>query len=148
MIVSVCGYRGAGGHTMQSLPATRSATMLAKLMSLRVARFTAAASGALLGLGSTIPSHAQAWPQQPVKFVLPLGPGSGTDVGARLLASPLEARWGKPVIVDNRPGGDGIIAISAYINANDEHTLLFALSGWFVVNSYVRSNVSYGARVF
>src|SRR5262249_50550364 len=50
---------------------------------------------------------AQSWPQRTVKFLLPLGPGSGVDIGARLLADRLSARWGQPVVVENRPGGDG-----------------------------------------
>src|ERR1044071_6134699 len=59
------------------------------------------------------PSNAQGWPQRPVKFILPLGAGSGADIGARLLADRLTARWGKPVVVENRPGGDGFLAITS-----------------------------------
>ena len=67
----------------------------------------------------------QAWPSRPVKLILPLGAGSGTDTIARLFADQLAKRWGKPVVVENRPGGDGIIAINAFLSANDDHTLLF-----------------------
>ena len=66
----------------------------------------------------------QAWPQRTVKFLLPLGPGSGVDIGTRLLADRLSARWGQPVVVENRPGGDAIVAISAFVNAHDDHLLL------------------------
>ena len=52
----------------------------------------------------------QSWPQKPVKFILSLGPGSGADIGARLYADRLTKLWGQPVVVENRPGGDGIIA--------------------------------------
>jgi tripartite-type tricarboxylate transporter receptor subunit TctC len=82
------------------------------------------------------PSQAQApaWPQRPVKFIVPLGPGSGADIGARLVADRLQARWGKPVVVENRPGADALIAIQAFVNANDDHTLLFAPTGLFTVH--------------
>src|SRR6266853_697879 len=80
------------------------------------------------------PSAAQAWPQRPVKFIVPLGPGSGADIGARLLADRLPARWGKPVVIENRPGADGLVAIQAFVNAADDHTLLFAPSGLFTVH--------------
>jgi tripartite-type tricarboxylate transporter receptor subunit TctC len=96
--------------------------------------------------GAITPAFAQAWPQRPVRFILPLGPGSGTDVGARLFADRLTARWGKPVVVENRPGGDGIIAISAFIRADDDHTLLFAPSGTFTVHPFTHEKVPYDVR--
>src|SRR5215831_4609038 len=68
---------------------------------------------------------AQAWPTRPVKFIVSLGPGSGTDVGARFLADRLTARWGQPVVVENRPGGDAVVAINSFIGAHDDHVLLF-----------------------
>jgi tripartite-type tricarboxylate transporter receptor subunit TctC len=82
------------------------------------------------------PSWAQtaAWPQRPVKFIVPLGPGSGADIGARLVADRLPARWGRPVVIENRPGADGLVAIQAFVNANDDHTLLFAPAGTFTVH--------------
>jgi tripartite-type tricarboxylate transporter receptor subunit TctC len=86
----------------------------------------------IMMLLSPATSPAQTWPQRPVKFILPLGPGSGADIGARLLADQLTARWGQSVVVENRPGADGIVAISAFVNARDDHTLLFGPSSSFV----------------
>src|SRR5262245_39031586 len=81
--------------------------------------------GALIGitamLSTAMPSLAQSWLQRSVRFIVPLGPGSGTDVTARLFADRLAVRWGKPVVVENRPGGDGIVAISAFVGAHDDH---------------------------
>src|ERR1700732_3517504 len=79
---------------------------------------------------------AQSWPQRNVRFIVPLGPGSGSDIGARLFADRLAARWGKPVVVENRPGGDGMVAISAFLGAHDDHTLLFAPSSTFTAHPY------------
>jgi hypothetical protein len=70
------------------------------------------------------PAAAETWPQRPVKFLLPLGAGSGVDIGARLLADRLSTRWGQPVVVENRPGGDALVAISAFVSAHDDHVLL------------------------
>src|SRR5512146_3122419 len=58
---------------------------------------------------------ADAWPSRPVRFIITLGPGSGVDIGARLFADKLSAKWGQPVIVENRPGGDGILAITSFL---------------------------------
>src|SRR5215472_10520215 len=97
---------------------------------------SAALVAVIILAGSVSSSNAQAptWPQRPVKFIVTLGPGSGVDIGARLLADRLPARWGKPVVIENRPGADGLVAIQAFLNANDDHTLLFAPAGTFTVH--------------
>jgi tripartite-type tricarboxylate transporter receptor subunit TctC len=78
-----------------------------------------------------------------VKFVLPLGPGSGTDIGARLISDRLAARWGQPVVIENRPGGDGMVAISAFVGAHDDHVLLFSPSSSFTAHPYLHENLPY-----
>ena len=77
------------------------------------------------------------WPQRPVRFVIPFGPGAGADIGARLIQERLQAHWGKPVVIDNRPGGDSIIAIQAVLSANDDHTFLWGPSGNFIVHPFL-----------
>jgi tripartite-type tricarboxylate transporter receptor subunit TctC len=86
---------------------------------------------------------AQTWPQRPVKFIVPFGPGAGVDIGARLVADRLPARWGKPVIVENRPGADGLVAIQAFVSANDDHTLLCSPSGSFTVHPFQYDKLPY-----
>jgi tripartite-type tricarboxylate transporter receptor subunit TctC len=78
---------------------------------------------------------AQTWPTRTVKFIVPFGPGAGADIGARLFAERLAARWGQPVVVENKPGGDSIVAINAFLGANDDHTFLFGPSGNFYGSS-------------
>ncbi len=95
---------------------------------------------------SAPPSPAQTWPQRTVKFILPLGPGSGADINARLLADRLTKRWGQPVVVENRPGADGIVAITAFIAAGDDHTLLFGPSSSFVAHPYLHDKLPYDQR--
>src|SRR5262245_12081096 len=80
---------------------------------------------------------AQTWPQRPVRFIVTLGAGSGVDFGARLLAERLSRRWGQPVVVENRPGGDAIVAVSAVINANDDHVLLASPTSALTAHPYV-----------
>jgi tripartite-type tricarboxylate transporter receptor subunit TctC len=89
---------------------------------------------------------AQSWPQRPVKFTLSLGPGSGADIGARLYADRLTKLWGQPVVVENRPGGDGVIAINAVIQAKDDHTLLWGPTANFVGHPYSLESMSYDPK--
>ena len=89
---------------------------------------------------------AQSWPQRPVKFILSLGPGSGADIGARLYADRLTRLWGQPVVVENRPGGDGVIAINAVIQAKDDHTLLWGPTANFVGHPYSLDKMSYDPK--
>ncbi len=104
----------------------------------------ALASGVLatLVLWAT-PSAAQTWPQRPVKFVLTLGAGSGVDIGARLFADRLSTRWGQPVVVENRPGGDGIVAISSFVAAHDDHVLLMSPTSSFTAHPFLHENLTY-----
>jgi tripartite-type tricarboxylate transporter receptor subunit TctC len=69
-------------------------------------------------------SPAQPWPQKTVRLIIPLPPGSGSDISARLLAERLTERWGQPVVVENRQGADGIPAVTSFLSARDNHTLL------------------------
>ena len=79
-------------------------------------------------------SQAQLWPQRPVRFIVGLGPGSAQDIAARLFGDQLSKRWGQPVVIENKPGADGIVAINAFTGAHDPHTLLFAASGTFTAH--------------
>ena len=85
----------------------------------------------------------QAWPTRPVRLILPFGPASGADIGARLLAEKLQPLWGQPVVVEGKPGGDGLLSINAVLNAKDDHTFFFGPTSAYVVHPYVHDNLSY-----
>ena len=89
------------------------------------------------------PSMSQTWPQRPVKFIVTLGPGSGVDFGARLLADRLSKRWGQPVVIENRPGGDAVVAVNAVISANDDHVLLASPTSALTAHPYVLEKMPY-----
>jgi tripartite-type tricarboxylate transporter receptor subunit TctC len=68
------------------------------------------------------------------------------DIAARLFADRLSARWGQPVVVENRPGGDGVIAITAFIGAHDDHVLLFAPTSSFAAHPLQHEKMPYDPR--
>ena len=77
---------------------------------------------------------------------MPFGPGAGADIGARLFAERLSKIWGQPVVVENRPGGNSLVAINAFIGANDDHTLLFGPSGSFTVHPHIFAKLPYDPK--
>lgn len=89
------------------------------------------------------PSKAEPWPERTVRVILPLPAGSGTDNAARLFAQGLAARWGKPVIIENCPGGDGIPAVTGFLSARDDHTLLLSFAGVITINPLVHDKLPY-----
>jgi tripartite-type tricarboxylate transporter receptor subunit TctC len=99
----------------------------------------------LLPLLASASAWAQSWPTRPVKFILTLGPGSGADIGARLLADRLTKKWDQPIVIENRPGGDGVVAITTFVGAHDDHVLLFAPSSSFIGHPYLHDNLPYKA---
>jgi tripartite-type tricarboxylate transporter receptor subunit TctC len=71
----------------------------------------------------------QVFPTRTVRFIVPFGAASASDMTARLFADRLSARWGRPVIVENRPGGEGLISLDAFVAARDDHVLWFGPAG-------------------
>ena len=88
----------------------------------------------------------QTYPTRTVRLILPFGAASATDITARLLADRLNTRWGKPVVVENRPGGDGLVALNAFLGAHDDHTLFFGPASTFLVHLYDEDKPPYDPR--
>ena len=78
-----------------------------------------------------------------MRFILTLGAGSGTDIGGRLLADRLSTKWSQSVVIENQPGGDGIVGITAFVGAKDDHVLLLSPSSSFVAHPYLHDNLPY-----
>ena len=88
---------------------------------------------ALVTLGAT-GAHAEAYPDRPVRLIVPFAAGGLNDVVARLIAPYLERSLGRPFIVDNRPAASGIVGTDATAKAApDGHTLLMVASSFTVV---------------
>ena len=101
------------------------------------------AFAALAATAGPAAAQAPAWPQRAVKFIIPLGPGSGVDITARVFADKLTAKWGQSVVVENRPGGDAFVAIMAVTSAKDDHVLLFAPASTFTAHPFLHGKLPY-----
>jgi tripartite-type tricarboxylate transporter receptor subunit TctC len=88
-------------------------------------------------------SVAQPWPQRAVRIIVPVGAGGGPDLVARLFSLRLAERWNHPVIVENRPGADGLIGTAAFVTAHDDHTLLYMTSAPIAVYPVTRERLPY-----
>jgi tripartite-type tricarboxylate transporter receptor subunit TctC len=86
---------------------------------------------------------AEMWPQRPVRVIVPIGAGSGTDVAARLFAERLAERWKQPAFVENRPGADGLIGTAAFAATRDDHTLLYWNASVFTLYPLLQQKLPY-----
>ena len=74
-------------------------------------------------------ARAQSFPDRPIRMIVPLPPGGATDIWARLIAEPMAAQLGQPVVIENRAGAGGMIGAEAVKNAvPDGHTILFHIA--------------------
>ena len=106
-------------------------------------RRTLLAAAALLGATVSPVAWAQAWPTQPVKIVVPTGPGSSLDLIVRLMSNQLAARWGQSVVIDNKPGAGGLLGIDLAAKATDGHTLAIGFNGPLAYAPYLYAKVPY-----
>ena len=86
---------------------------------------------------------AQAWPSRPVKLVLGAPPGTAPDTAARIVGEKLSALWGQPVLIDNKPGAGGMIAMNLVREATDAHTFMFAHAGAVLVTPKIMKAAKY-----
>ena len=92
------------------------------------------------------PSKAEPWPQRTVRVIVPLPPGVPTDLVCRLFAERLSEPWRQPVAVENRQGVDGIPAVSGFVSARDDHTLLCSFPGVITINPLIYEKLPYDPR--
>jgi tripartite-type tricarboxylate transporter receptor subunit TctC len=85
---------------------------------------------------------AWAWPTKPVRIVVAYPPGGGIDVLARQLADRLTPAWGQPVVVENKPGANTILATDAVAKA-DHHTILMTTDATFSINPHLYAKLPY-----
>ena len=99
-----------------------------------------AAAGSALAQGDA----AAGWPKQPIKLVVGFAAGGGNDIIARVVGQKLSERIGQPVLIENKPGGAGFIAVDTLLRAApDGYTLLVAPNSVMVFNAALYSKLPY-----
>jgi tripartite-type tricarboxylate transporter receptor subunit TctC len=88
-------------------------------------------------------AHAQTYPNRPVKLIVPLTPGSGVDIVARILAKNLSETWKQPVVVENRPGAGGLIGTGAVVNSDPDGYTLLVQSASYAANPAIYKKLPY-----
>ena len=102
---------------------------------------------ALATLGLLASAGAQSYPERTVRIIVPTAPGGSIDTTARVVAAKLAELWGKPVVIENRPGAAMIIgAEAAAKSAADGYTLLVAHDGTMAMNPVVYPNLAYHSQ--
>lgn len=101
-------------------------------------------AGMLMVFGISAHAQAQGFPARPVRVIIPFPPGGGIDAVVRALGAELSAKWGQPVVVENRAGAGGNIGTEAAARAPaDGYTLLASVNQQFSANRYLYKNLGY-----
>jgi tripartite-type tricarboxylate transporter receptor subunit TctC len=102
---------------------------------------------AFLFLACCCVAHAQGWPARSVRIVVAYPPGGGIDVLARQIADKLAPQWAQPVVVENKPGANTILAADAVAkSAADGHTILMTTDATFSINPHLYARLPYDAQ--
>jgi tripartite-type tricarboxylate transporter receptor subunit TctC len=98
---------------------------------------------ALLGFAAA-PVQAQDYPSRPIRILVPYAPGGISDIAARIVGAKLTEAWGQQVAVENRPGGNGFIAVTdAVRSAPDGYTLVMVTTGDVAINPVLFKVIPY-----
>ncbi len=98
----------------------------------------------LLGLFFSFSGFAQTYPSKPIRLVVPFAPGGSSSIVARAVAVEMEKGLGQPIVVDNKPGGGGNVAMQEVARADpDGYTLIIGHIGSLAVNPYMYAKLPF-----
>ncbi|MCE2921435.1 MAG: tripartite tricarboxylate transporter substrate binding protein, partial [Roseomonas sp.] len=110
---------------------------------MHLSRRTLFAAGSLLAAPASLKAQP-AFPNRPITVLVPNPPGGGTDFAARLFQEAMSQGLGQPVVVENRPGANGNLAINAVArSAPDGHTILLQYNGYHAGNPAMMKNLTW-----
>src|SRR5207248_1111688 len=135
------GHRGLDGAGLRDAGSAAALQVIGRLLGEGEAGMRRGL--AVLALALAFGAQAQDYPSKPIHIIVPFTPGSATDVVARLVAEKLNAAWGQPVLVENRPGAGGSIGIAQTAKADADAYTLAVVSTGHVVNDVLYKDLPY-----
>jgi tripartite-type tricarboxylate transporter receptor subunit TctC len=98
--------------------------------------------GALAAIAAA-PAASQTYPSRPIRLIVPYTPGGTIDAYARALSRQVEAQMGQPIVIDNRPGANGILGADTVAKANPDGYTLLNQAASFVINASMYKKLPY-----
>jgi tripartite-type tricarboxylate transporter receptor subunit TctC len=96
------------------------------------------------GILDASPASAQSYPSRPIRLLVGVPPGGATDLVARTVGQPLGKRLGQNVVIDNRPGANGNVAVEIVVNAQPNgYTLIHANDSWITINPHIYTKLNF-----
>lgn len=112
-----------------------------------IQRRSLGAATAALALGTlATPAVAQDWPARPIRVILPVPPGGGTDILGRIVAPHLQQRLGQPVLIENRPGGGMTIGTNVVAKADPDGYTMLLIDSAIAVNPSLYRTLPYDTQ--
>ena len=109
--------------------------------SLSLCRFALCCGLAIAATAGATPAHADTWPSKPIRLIVPLAAGGGTDIAARVVANYLGEALGQQVVIDNRVGAGGVVGVEAAArSAPDGYTFVVGSSTTMAANNFMYKN--------
>jgi tripartite-type tricarboxylate transporter receptor subunit TctC len=97
----------------------------------------------VIGCAASIPAARAEWPERPIRWIVPFGPGGANDLIARVVAEGVRKQLGQPIVIENRPGAGAVVGTVAVAKAApDGYTFLIGAAG-VITNSMLLKNLSY-----
>jgi tripartite-type tricarboxylate transporter receptor subunit TctC len=100
-------------------------------------------AAAVLAAGWFAPASAQDWPQQNIRIIVAFGPGGGADIIGRIIGESMQAKLGKAVIIENKPGAGGILGNDAVAKATPDGYTLGIMTAGQIIAAVTKKNMPY-----
>jgi len=105
-----------------------------------------ALAAALLVYSAAPAALAQGWPERTITAVVPFAAGAANDIVGRIVYEQVSKQVNQPIVVENRPGGDGMLAITTMLSAKDDHVLLVSPTSSFTAHPYFHDKLPYDQK--
>jgi tripartite-type tricarboxylate transporter receptor subunit TctC len=104
------------------------------------------AAACLLAAGLAAPAFAQDYPTQPIRMIVPFGPGGGSDIVTRIIAQRMQEKLGQPVVIENKPGAGGTLGNELVARAAPDGYTMAIMTAGQIIQAVLNKGVRYDTR--